>query len=395
MSKDLGWKIFSIIIAFFLWLYVTSTENPIITYDVNNIPVSFKNESVIQQAGLVILDKKDERVNIKVKGRRNDIISLNPSGIIAQVDLSNFKQKGWNNLPVDVFGLPGNIQVVSVSPNSMKIYLDALVKQQIKMRIRITGTPKQGYINTDPIVRPDEVFVKGPESIIKNIESATAQVNISNRKDTLNVSLPIFLIDKDGKEVKYVEYNPKTVDVSVPIYRKKDVQVNVNFEGKLPDDLKLVDYGVDPPYITIAARDDILDRVNNLNTIPLDLSKYVKSTKVEAKLDVPEGVILVNEGNKVSVNLNIQRLVKKNYVKKGIVVRSSDDARGTVATQEVRLTLRGIESDINNLVDSDITAYVDITGLLSGKHMVPVKVEVPQGIEVLNVEPSHVEVNVQ
>ncbi|WP_026487417.1 CdaR family protein [Caldanaerobius polysaccharolyticus] len=395
MSKDLGWKIFSVIIAFFLWMYVTSTENPIITYELSNIPVNVKNENIIQQAGLVVLDKKEERVDVKVKGRRNDIIALNSSSIIAQLDMSEFKGRGWNNFPVNIIGLPGSIQIVSVQPSSIRMYLDTLVKQQAKVSIRVTGIPREGYINTDPIVRPDEVYVKGPQSLVKNIESATAQVNISNKRDTLNLSLPVFLIDKNGKEVKNVEYNPKIVDVTVPIYKKKDVPINVNFTKGLPDDLRLVDYSVDPPYITIAARDDILNRVNNLNTMPLDISKYTKSAKVQVRLDVPEGVILVNESNKVTVNMNIQKIMTKDYVKKGIIVRSSDDAKGSVTTPEVRLTLKGTEGDLNSIKDSDITVYVDITGLMSGKHKVPIKVEVPQNIQVLSISPDKADVNVQ
>lgn len=397
MNKDWGWKLLAVLLAILLWLYVTSTDNPLITYDIKNIPVTLKNENAVQQAGLVVYNKNNAKykVGITVRGRRNDILTLNSSSLIAQIDLSNFKGKGENTFQPEIFGLPNYIQFIKQNPSDIKLYLDTYIREKLKVYVRIAGMPKKDYTYISPVIKPDTVYVKGPQSLLKTIDSVMVKVNIDGRGDTMNASYPIQLMDKSGKEIRDIEFSPQNVDVTVPIYKKKDVPVEVVTNGKLPDSYKLVNIAADPPYVTIAASDDILSKINSLNTYPVNLSNATSSKTENVSLDIPDGVYMVNDANKVNVNINIQKIIRKSVTVKNIMIRSSDGKKGAITTPSATITLEGAEDAINKLKDSDIILYVDITGLDSGKHKVPVKAEVPNSVKNLGISPASMDVNVQ
>lgn len=59
---------------------------------------------------------------------------------------------------------------------------------------------------------------------------------------------------------------------------------------------------------------------------------------------------------------------------------------------EVRVTVRGMRSIIQNLRQEDILAYVDVSRQEVGEVLLPVRVDAPLGIQVLKVEPERIRV---
>ncbi|ONI38226.1 hypothetical protein AN639_08125 [Candidatus Epulonipiscium fishelsonii] len=57
-STNLIWKLFSLIVAGLLWLFVINTQNPILPKKINNFPITIKGISQIEEKGYVILNLK-------------------------------------------------------------------------------------------------------------------------------------------------------------------------------------------------------------------------------------------------------------------------------------------------------------------------------------------------
>ena len=61
----------------------------------------------------------------------------------------------------------------------------------------------------------------------------------------------------------------------------------------------------------------------------------------------------------------------------------------------ITVTLRGKRSDIGSLTPEDIYAYVDLSGVTeTGRHSLPVKVDVPQNSTLVSIEPSTISVQI-
>ena len=83
----------------------------------------------------------------------------------------------------------------------------------------------------------------------------------------------------------------------------------------------------------------------------------------------------------------------------GVQVRTTNLASGYVANaattddQYIEVIVKGVEGVINSIEASDITAYVDLSGLKNGTHTVPVKVSVNDSL--VNAQTAKTEITVK
>ncbi len=60
---------------------------------------------------------------------------------------------------------------------------------------------------------------------------------------------------------------------------------------------------------------------------------------------------------------------------------------------EVKVTVRGLQSILRNVKDSDMTVYVEIPEGIKGEKLLPVKVEAPFGVQVVKCDPEQIRVD--
>lgn len=76
MTKNLNYKIVSVITAILLWIYVVATVNPTIEREYKNVPIIYKNLDYIYSNDLDIVGEKYANVNVKLSGQTNDFINV-------------------------------------------------------------------------------------------------------------------------------------------------------------------------------------------------------------------------------------------------------------------------------------------------------------------------------
>ncbi len=108
--KNLPLKILSILVAFLLWLNITSMQKAkvelYIPIEVRNVPES-----------IVITKIKPDKVLVTIEGYKNIINNLNIENINAYADGKSLKP-GTNILKVHV-ELPSNLKVVDIRPKTI------------------------------------------------------------------------------------------------------------------------------------------------------------------------------------------------------------------------------------------------------------------------------------
>jgi YbbR domain-containing protein len=69
----------SLVIAFCLWPYVITVDNPDYKDTIYDIPLTFVNETALKNRNLVITDISADSVDITFSGNRTDVLKLNKS----------------------------------------------------------------------------------------------------------------------------------------------------------------------------------------------------------------------------------------------------------------------------------------------------------------------------
>ena len=113
LNNRVTWVITSLLISFFVWVYLAGTDTTTFNQTFYNVPVVFEGaDSLRTTKGLIITDPEVSTVTVEVRGSRASIGSLHASELQAVVDVSGISQARETELTYTI-EFPDRIKVVS------------------------------------------------------------------------------------------------------------------------------------------------------------------------------------------------------------------------------------------------------------------------------------------
>ncbi|WP_027625135.1 CdaR family protein [Clostridium lundense] len=390
-------KICCVIAAFGLWLYINTVPNPVRTYN-KNIPVTIINEQGLEQSRLALIPGQKPYVTLTLKGTINDIYSVTEDQFKVVVDLGAYVlKKGDNNIPVQIQQSPDNITILNSDNLWVKISLDDLVEKTVPLKLSTVGKPKQGYYSGKISTGVNNVSVKGPGSFVKLVDAGEVKCDIGAIYRDLNIILPIQAIDSNGNVVGEVKVYPKSIGVNVPIKKSKSVSINVKTMGKLSDNKVLDKITVEPEKVDIIGDENVINNITSLDIEPINLES-LSSDEVDAKLVIPKGVTLVSNTNgfvKVKFKVQSNTILNKEVSLVVKTINMDSNYNITLDVDKVSITVSGLENVINSLKPESIECYVDLNSIKEGQHKLPVNINLPEGIKLVDKSPESITVNIK
>lgn len=393
-KNNLTIKIFALIMAIILWSYVMSEENPAITEEFKNIEVTLTNVATLEKQNLVVLEPNEPTVNVKVSGKRSDINKISEEDIIARVDLSGY-QEGDRKVPVYI-DVPDEIKVVDYSPKEILFKFDKLVRKEMPITIETVGELAKDHSLSEPVIKPQSIYIEGPKTWVDSVSKVVAFVDVTNKANDINVTVPIRIVDNEGNDVRGVTKDQNVVDVFIPVYQSKTVPIKIQTHGRLPDNYEVLDISVDPSSVKIQGKKDLLKDINSLNTKPIDINSLIEDNIVSVELELPEGVSLSNPDQSITVKLNVDESKTKTF---DYTLQDANilnlDSKLRIAdedlTKSFAINVEGTGSKIDNLEKSDIVIELDLQGLDEGNHTVNISAKV-EGVKIININPEAISI---
>ncbi|KNF08581.1 YbbR family protein [Gottschalkia purinilytica] len=389
-DSNLTIKVLSIFIAIVLWSYVISEVNPRVTKELNNIKVDIINEHTLKNSGLVLIEPRDVRVSVKVKGRRNDINNLDPNDIIAKADLLGYSE-GVSKVYIDV-KVPLKLDIEDVRPRQVSFKIDSIVSKEKRVSIKTTGTSSEGYSIEDGQLSPETVTVKGARSYVNSVSKVIANVNINDIRSSKNLRVPLIAVDSKGKQVKKVDIEPRFTEVSLPVLRTKKVPVVPKTRGTLPNGYTISKMQVVPSVIGIKGLNEDIKNVNALQIEPIDITNLSANKEFSSRVILPNGVNTVG-GNKVAVKIELERTITRDIDYDMSQISFLNLAEGLNIVKDnlppkVIVSIRGKEKLVNKISTSDLKLSVDLNGLSEGDHIIKITPSQIEGLEILQINPN-------
>lgn len=392
-KNNLTIKIFALIMAIILWSYVMSEENPAITEEIKNIEVTFTNIATLEKQNLVVLEPNEATVNVKVSGKRNDLNNISEK-IIARVDLSGY-QEGTVKVPVYI-EVPDEVKLVDHSPKEILFKFDKLVRKEMPITIETIGELAKDHSLAESVIKPQSIYIEGPKTWVDSVSKVVAFVDVTNKANDINVTVPIRIVDNEGNDVRGVTKDQNVVDVFIPVYQSKTVPIKIQTHGRLPDNYEVLDISVDPSSVKIQGKKDLLKDINSLNTKPIDINSLIEDNIVSVELELPEGVSLSNPDQSITVKLNVDESKTKTF---DYTLQDANilnlDSKLRIADEDLiksfAINVEGTGSKIDNLEKSDIVIELDLQGLDVGNHTVNISAKV-EGVKIININPEAISI---
>ena len=298
----IGAKIFCVVAAFLLWLYVSGDQNFEKTFE--NLPVVINGEESIIAEGLEAISKSDAVATVTVTGKRSQINSLRAEDLHPSVSLKGITSSQQYSLPVKV-ETPAGVSVASVYPESVNVYIDSVMLNTVPVTAKIVSGGVKDMLVSDVNVTLDvsEITVKGPSAVINRIAGAVAELELGGTvSSSVDVYGNIALVDEKGEKIEseYVVVTPGKVSAHIPVFASKSVKVVPDFGDAHSEDYR---YEVSPKNVIIRSEDaNLLESMTEIKTRPITVGEGTVGT-FRSDLVIPEGVTLESEDSTVTVKV--------------------------------------------------------------------------------------------
>ncbi|MEG0934677.1 MAG: CdaR family protein [Clostridia bacterium] len=383
LSKNLGLKLLSVVCALFLWSYVISSS-PTITREktLGAIDVTVSGQSVLASRGLAVLtdigDLDDARVRVRVA--QSYYAQVSNDNVRVELDLSGVRAVGKQS--VKLRGTSTYGAIVQVWPEYLELEIENQDQRYVPVNVAMTGEKDPNYWYSVSRINPSQITVTGPTSIVQQVSSAQASVDLTGRLEPHSRVEQITPINAAKEAVAgALSRSTNSVTLSVDIYPTKKLPITARVgemvSGQVPEGYEIASVEVSPAQVVAAADPALLAELETLTIEPVNVTGARQTFTTIARINSLKGIKNLSSAE-VSVTVHIQEQpLTKRFT--GVALRPTNVSASldaVLARERVDVKVTGPYSVVRGLVRSDIQASVDLAGLTQGEYELPIALSV-------------------
>jgi len=382
----------SAVIAFGLWFYVITVDNPNFKDTVYDIPVTFVSEASLNEKGLILAGQPDTVVDLTLSGNRSEVIKCDKSNITIKVDLSKIDTEGTHELDYAI-SYPADIPRNSITedsryPGTISVAVAKWSRKEVPVNVICQGTVPDGFIaDTENVVKDyNMVAIQGPSAVVDQIEEAQIIVDLNDKKESISDPFRYTLVNKDGEPVdaERIEVNVEEIHLDLKIQCVKDVKlvINVVEGGGATESSAVLTY--DPQTIKVAGSVQALEGLEEIVLGTINLADYLETTVFTYEIPELEGVTNLSNVTEVTAKLSFPSLVIREFTIEEFRIEGLPEGmKAEIITVKLPVKIRGAYGDMSRLNPEDIIATVDFTGAQIGTSTYKVNLAFAEGFQQL------------
>ena len=408
LTRNLGLKLASLVLAFVLWFLVAQIYDPKDTVTFNNIQVRLINTDLLEQEGKVyeVLDNSN-LVRVTVTGPQSIVKSeLRRSDIVAEADMS--KLTDINTIAITYYceNISNDSVEIKGNHDSVRLNVEDKTSKWIKLESNTIGDVASGYMIGNVTLDQTNIEVTGPKSAISQVDHAGVDINVTDSTTSLSANVDIKLYDADDNELvlESVKKNVDSAYMTVEVLATKEVPVEIEYMG-VPEDGYMATGEVESsvPTVRIAGTVSTLVGISAI-TVPEDRMNITGQSDnlvdiINLKEYLPANVRLADKSfdGKITATVYIEPIVSKDLTvaAENISVTGVPDgmeAEITSTAEEYNITVSGLSRDVSILHDSSVTGILNLTQwmedngveeLTPGTYTIPVTFNLAEDITVV------------
>lgn len=321
----------------------------------------------------------------------------------ASVDLSDYDMERSpqpQQLPIEVRTDLDGVQILSWEPREARVEIDSIEVRSVPVEVDMGDVP-DGLRTGDPVLSDDEVEIRGPGSVVEQVDRAKAFVAIPASGIDFNEPVVVQPVDVRGQPVGIgqVDVDPETVSVQIdvePVETTATVIVRPSIEGTPAPGFALDALSVDPSAVILRGVPELLAEITELATEVISIDGVSEDQTFEVELQLPDDVRLASGDDPVvTVTATIVPSVSSRTFRVGVVCENAGDNACLVGLEQVSVTLSGPGEVLSTLTAGALTPVVDAGGLAPGSYnLTPALPALPEGVELLSIDRATIPVTI-
>lgn len=404
LTHNLGLKIMAVLFAALLWMISMDINDPVAERSYSNVQVQLVNTGSLtaRNKTYTVLDNTD-MVQVKIKAPSSVRDDITRENITAKADFTKMTED--NKVPIEVSigdsSLDSKIESITTNKDYVVLEIEDKISEQLSIEVIQNGTLPNGYATGKVSTETNTISISGPESAIAPVRRAVVEVSLDDVTSDVNMQTQIRLLDADGNEISNssIKKSIENVKVTVPILKTKEIPVSYQVTGT-PDDGYALTGTVTcvPETVVVAGKESALADVTQIE-IPaseLDVTDAVESVSktVNVTKYFPAGISLGDssfDGN-VTFTVEIEAIRRKTIAITESAIQRLNVPDGWLAeivpNQNLRVTLRGLQRNLDVVDEAVLTPHVDVSTLLDeagnvtpGEQEIVVNLLVPASVQ--------------
>ena len=380
----------SLLIALFLWGWVTTLEDPVETQRYAEIAIS---EPELPGALQIVTSLPRATITITDVSSRLD--ELSRSDIVVTLDTSEVSGPGFYQLDVEL-QTDKQLRDVSVSPDAVSVEIEEQINRKFPLTVENQQLAGDSRRVVDVNAEVSEVTVSGTSSSINRIARVILPINVQNQSTDFVDMIEPQALDNNNQRIQEVTITPAHIRTEVVLEKRgKTVSVLPQVTGSPADGFVVQQQVAVPSTVIVDGPEELLDELLFVSTAAVDISGASQSvSEVVPLVGLPEGVVPVDSSqSEVEVRVAIgtsggtANLVPDMPVE---VVNAGDGLTVRVDPSTVDISVSAPTDLLSDLTPDDIVVTVDVAGLGPGVHTLTPIIELPDEVTVTTVAPERV-----
>ncbi len=203
---------------------------------------------------------------------------------------------------------------------------------------------------------------------------------------------------KNPTSAKVVRFNPSTITLKLDQEIERRLPVKAMTENNLPAGLQTERIISTPASVVVSGAREMLESLESIHTKPVDLKDRNGSFKESVQVALLQPDRMRAEPDWITVEVVVAAHTGTKQLEKipvQVMSTPGESRKVNVTPQTINVTVRGPQQKIETLQASSALAYVSCTELTeSTGYDLPVVVDLPEGIQLVNTEPAVVHVEI-
>lgn len=389
VTNNFALKVVALLFAIAMWLVVVSIDDPTQTRPFT-AAISIENADYMQEQGRYFEPvNSDLTVTFKVSVSRSIMKNLSNTDFKAVADMENIEEvdgeAGIYRVPIDIVATRYASSIAfSGKTQYMEVRVEDLVTEQFPLTASSVGEPGEGSAVGAMKVSPNVIKITGPESLIQQIASVQAVVDVTGATTDVTDSVTPTVYNEAGEvmDVSKMSFSIDKATVSAEILNIRKLAIGADTFGITANGYVCTEVKVEPNRISVKGNADVLQTLGDI-VIPSEVLNVTGANEDVVKtVDIteylPDGVELVDENEaEVTLTAVIEEVITKEYALPTADLTIEGSASGhkvSFKQDTVTVSIRGVKSHLETLDIETLGGRLDVSGLSAGVHIVPLHV---------------------
>lgn len=391
ITHNLGLKLLAVFFAVVLWIVVVNIDNPMVPRSYTTSITPINEEYITAQNKYYEPLDNNNTVTFMVSAKRNVLDELSNSDFKAVADMEKIEydqEEGTYRVPVTITATRySNSVEITTRQYYYEVGLEELGICQRVISASTKGTVADGCaLGTVEIVGSNVLKISGPDSVVSQVDTAVATINVEGVATDVTDSVVPVLYDANGNVINTakLKLSISTVTVAAQVLNTKEVSLEFSTVGDAADGYTVMGVTHSIETVRIKGEASVLNKVNKV-VIPAEVLDVTDATEsLETTVDItsylPEGTSLVQMSDaKVEVKVGVEPVISRHFqvpVRNLTIEGLQSGYTAEYLEDSFAAEIYGPKSVVDALTVGAIRGRADAGRLGAGEHLLQVTLEV-------------------